>query len=202
MSEDNSSTTSSSSSPLTRELLMLIGTTAFEVAGLIIWFEFDARAMSGLGLIILFIGLVLERLVITGIPRRLDDWLPILGSAWWEYAAWALWFTLIQSKGLPTIGVFALVLFPGLHFQHAFSISVKGDRTFGQLIRHGGFILFALIESVGGVLWLAALNSSAGNTIPAHLIIIIAITIEHIVQGIVLNAINQEGRLSQMSEAH
>ena len=59
-----------------------------------------------------------------------------------------------------------------------------------------------MIESVGGVLWLAALNNSAGNTIPAHLIIIVAITIEHIVQGVVLNAINQEGRLRQMGDAH
>ena len=72
MSEDTISISAPLSSPLARSILMLIGTTAFEVAGLIIWVEFDARNMTGFGLILLFIGLVLERLVIVGIPRRFD----------------------------------------------------------------------------------------------------------------------------------
>jgi len=181
-----------------RNILKLLGTTGFEVAGLILWLQLDARSQSGLGLIILFIGLVLERVVVVGFSRKLDDWLAILGSSWWEYAAWGLWFTLI-AKGHSPIGVFALVLLPGLHFQHAFLVSVKINRTFGELVRHKGFILFSLIEAVGGGLWLAALT---GGTLPrsqAHLIIIIAITIEHIVQGIVLNSINKQGILKQVS---
>ncbi len=181
-----------------RNILKLVGTTGFEVAGLILWLHLDARSQSGLGLIILFIGLVLERVVVVGFSRKVDDWLAILGSSWWEYAAWGLWFTLI-AKGASPIGVFALVLLPGLHFQHAFLVSVKINRTFGELVRHKGFILFSLIEAVGGGLWLAALT---GGTLPrsqAHLIIIIAITIEHIVQGIVLNSINKQGILKQVS---
>jgi hypothetical protein len=202
MSQDTISVSAPQVNPLTRSILMLIGTTAFEVAGLIIWVEFDARNMTGFGLILLFIGLVLERLVIIGIPRRLEDTLMVVGSAWWEYAAWALWFTLVQKVGLNPISVLALVLFPGLHFQHAFAVSVKDGKSFSELARHGGFILFGLIEAIGGALWLVALSNSTGNTIPAHLIIIIAITIEHIVQGIVMNSINHEGKVTQMSVAH
>jgi len=199
MSKANASTgTSPLSNPLVKATLIVVGTTGFEAAGLILWLELDARSMSGLGLIILFIGLVLERLVVTGLPRKVDDWLAILGSSWWEYAAWALWFTLID-KGLDPIGVFALVLLPGLHFQHAFLVSVKIDKTFSELVRHGGFIIFSLIEAIGGGLWLAAFTSTTPPNIQVHLIIIIAITIEHIVQGVVLNAINKEGTLKQMS---
>jgi len=62
-------TDSADNSQLSRILFILIGTTLFEVAGLIAWIEFDARGQSGLGLIILFIGLVLERLVVFGIPK-------------------------------------------------------------------------------------------------------------------------------------
>jgi len=199
MSAGNARTgTSSDSNPLVKGILKLVGTTGFEVAGLIVWLQLDARSKSGLGLIILFIGLVLERLVVVGFSRKLDDWLAILGSSWWEYAAWGLWFTLI-AKGLSPIGVFALVLLPGLHFQHAFLVSIKLDKTFSELVRHKGFILFGLIEAVGGALWLSALRSGTPPVIPAHLIIIIAITIEHIVQGIVLNAINKQGILKQVS---
>jgi hypothetical protein len=202
MSQDTIAVSTPQVSPLARSILMLIGTTAFEVAGLIIWVVLDAQNMTGLGLILLFVGLVLERLVIVGIPRRVNDTLIVLGSAWWEYAAWALWFTLIQKVGLNPVTVLVLVLFPGLHFQHAFAVAVKDSKSFGELARHRGFILFGLIEAVGGALWLLALTSSGGNTIPAHLIIIIAVTIEHIVQGIVMNAINQEGKITQMSVAH
>ncbi len=180
-------------------LVTLIGTTGFEVAGLILWFEFDRHGMPG-GLIILFIGLVLERLVITGIPNSLDVWLGVIGSAWWEYAAWALWFALIQSRGAGSIEVFALVLLPGLHFQHAFVVSLRGDKSFSQLARHPGFIAFSLIEAVGGGIWLALLTSQSPSLLP-HLILIAVVTIEHIVQGWVLNAINDEGRLKQMSAA-
>lgn len=185
-----------------RLLLMLIGTTGFEAAGLIIWFELHEDGRGGLGLIILFTGLVLERLVISGIPRAIDKWLVILGSAWWEYAAWALWFTLIQTVGFSPILVFALVLLPGLHFQHSFIISVSVDRTFGKLAQHPGFIIFSLIEAIGGGIWLAALTDSNTEIVIAHLIIIIAITIEHLVQGFVINMLNQEGTLSQVGGAN
>lgn len=198
---ENEVITDSQSNMIGRALLLLIGTTGFEVAGLILWVELDARAMSGIGLIVLFIALVLERLVITGIPRKLNTWFLILGSSWWEYAAWALWFTLILSKGLSPIGVFLLVLLPGLHFQHCFLISVSVNKSFGELVRHPGFIIFSLIEAIGGGLWLAAFTGTSIANIPAHLIILIAITIEHIVQGVVLNSINQEGQLAQMSRA-
>lgn len=180
-------------------LVTLIGTTGFEVAGLILWLELDRRGIPG-GLIVLFIGLVLERLVIVGLSKSLDEWLGVIGSAWWEYAAWALWFVLIQSRGAGPIEVFALVLLPGLHFQHAFVVSLRGDKSFSQLARHPGFILFSLIEAVGGGIWLALFTSQSPSLLP-HIIIVAIVTIEHIVQGIVLNSINDEGRLKQMSAA-
>jgi len=202
-----SATTSSiksvpASSSVLRAILILIGTTGFEVAGLILWFEFDLRGSPGLGLLILFFGLVLERLVVTGIPRELEVWLIIIGSSVWEYAAWALWFTLIQTRGLNPFAIFALVLLPGLHFQHAFLSSIKLEKSFGELSRNVGFIIFGLIEAIGGGLWLALLSGSPTSTIPAHLLIIIAITIEHIVQGVVLDGINNKGTLRQMSRAN
>jgi len=181
-------------------LVTLIGTTGFEVVGLILWFEFDRHGIPG-GLIVLFIGLVLERLVVIGIPSTLDVWLGVIGSSWWEYAAWALWFILIGSRGAGPIEVFALVLFPGLHFQHAFGVSLKLNKSFSELVRHPGFIAFSLIEAVGGGIWLAFLTSQAPSLLP-HLIIVVVITVEHIVQGVVLNAINDEGRLKQMSMAN
>jgi hypothetical protein len=197
MSEEKAAPDSRPSSPL-GGILKLIGTTGFEVAGLIIWLELDARSQPGLGLIILFIALILERLVVTGFPRKVDEWLAIIGSSWWEYAAWGLWFTLIAA-GRDPLGVFALVLLPGLHFQHAFLVSVKIGKTFGELVRHKGFILFGAIEAVGGALWLAAFTSSTPPAIPAHLIILLAITIEHIIQGVVLNTIYKPGVLKQVS---
>jgi hypothetical protein len=187
-----------------RILFVLIGTTVFEVAGLVTWMEFDARARTG-GLLILFAGLVLERLVVTGIPKSdakssaADTWLTILGSAWWEYAAWALWLKLIQAGAGP-IGVLILVLFAGLHGQHCFNASFRVSRTFGQLVRHPGIILFSLIEAGGGAIWLALFSGSAVSNTVAHLVIGLAILIEHIVQGLVMNTINQQGRMSQMGQ--
>ncbi len=188
---------------LLKALLVLIGTTGFEAAGLILWVELDARDMAGIGLIILFIGLVLERLVISGLPKNLSEWIITISTSWFEYAAWALWFTLIRSKALDPIAVFALVLLPGLHFQHALISSSKPDlnRTFSDLVQHTGFILFALIEAIGGALWLAVLTNPAIIPIPAHLILIIAITLEHIVQAFVLDRINNEGKLAQVAKA-
>lgn len=193
----------SSSSPIVRALIMLVGATGFEVAGLILWFQLDANDLAGVGLIGLFIALVLERLVvIMRIPRELDEWIKILGSSWWEYAAWALWFTLIQAKDSEPILPFLLVLLPGLHFQHAFLVSINVNRTFSELVRHPGFIIFSLIEAIGGGLWLAAFKDPDIGDIPAHLIIVVAITIEHIVQGIVLDRINKEGKATQVALAN
>lgn len=184
-----------------RALLMLLGTTVFEVVGLIGWFELDAQGLAGVGLPFLYGALVLERLVISGLPKNTKDWLIVLGTAWIEYAAWALWFVLIMEKGLAPIAIFILVLLPGLHIQHAFVSSQSMERSFTDLVQHPGFILFSAIEAIGGGLWLATFNDPTALPIPAHLIIIVAITAEHIVQGLVLNAINQEGAVTQMAHA-
>lgn len=184
-----------------RAVLMLIGTTVFEVVGLIGWFELDARGLAGIGLPFLYVALVLERLVITGIPTSRKDWLIVLGSSWIEYAAWALWFVLIQEKGLAPIAIFILVLLPGLHIQHAFVSSQTMPSSFTDLVQHPGFIAFSAIEAIGGGLWLAAFTDPTLLPIPAHAIIIIAITLEHIAQGAVLNSINQEGAVAQMAQS-
>jgi len=59
-----------------------------------------------------------------------------------------------------------------------------------------------LIEAVGGAIWLIALQSSDISNITAHAIIVIAILIEHLVQGYVLNQINDQGTLAQVSRAN
>lgn len=184
-----------------RALLMLVGTTVFEVVGLIGWFELDAQGLAGIGLPFLYGALVLERLVVTGIPKNVRDWLVVLGSAWIEYAAWALWFVLIREKGLAPAAIFTLVLFPGLHIQHSFVSSQSMGRSFTEFVQNPGFVLFSFIEAVGGALWLAVFTDPSLLPIPAHLIIIIAITVEHVVQGFVLNSINQEGAVAQMAQA-
>jgi hypothetical protein len=185
-----------------KALLTLIGTTVFEVAGLVIWFELDRRNNPGLGLLILFFGLVLERLVVTGFPNKLSGWALLIGSSWWEYAAWGLWLTLITKVGLPPFWIFALVLFPGLHFQHAFLISVSTNKTYGELALHPGFILFSLIEAIGGALWLVLLTNTVDSPVLPHLFIFGVIAVEHFVQGVVLNSINQEGQLAQVAQAN
>lgn len=190
-----------SNSSLVRALLVLIGTTVFEVGGLIGWIILDSQGQVGLGLPFLYVALVLERLVVSGIPQNRHDWLLALGSSWIEYAAWGLWFVLIKFVGLHPIAIFTLVLFPGLHIQHAFVSSQSINRQFSDLVQHPGFLAFSLIEAVGGGLWLAILLDPSLLPIPAHAIIIVAITIEHIVQGVVLNSINQEGVADQIAAA-
>jgi hypothetical protein len=181
-------------------VLTLIASTGFEVAGLILWFEFDRRGIPA-GLVVMFLGFVLERIVVIGIPDKLDVWLGVIGSSWWEYAVWALWFILIQNRGAGPIEVFVLVFFPGIHFQHAFGASMKFNRLFPELVRNPGFITFSLIEAIGGGLWLALFVSQPSSLLP-HLIIIITITIEHIVQGFVLGSLNKVPTSTQLAAAH
>lgn len=203
-------TNTTSTNNVVRAILLLILTTFFEVAGLIIWVEADFQGKLGLGLIILYIGLVLERLSVVLVLNPANEWLGkiweqainILASSWWEYAAWALWFVLIQFLHVDSIGVFLLVLLPGLHFQHAFLIALDSGKSYTELVLNPGFIVFSLIEAIGGALWLAALNSTDISRLNAHLIILIAITIEHIAQGIVLNFLNKQGISIQMSRAN
>ena len=190
-------------------LLLLILTTGFEVGGLVIGIELGLQGMLGQGLVVLYLGLVLERVAVLIVQRPLHEWLDklreqairILASSWWEFAAWALWFVLIQFLGVDSTGVFLLVLLPGLHFQHAFLIAVDTGKNYTQLVFYPGFILFTAIEAVGGLLWLLALNSADISNLNAHLILLVAITIEHIAQGIVLNSLNQQGVLTQIGKA-
>ena len=181
-------------------LLTLIGSTGFEVAGLILWFEFDRHNIPA-GLVIMFIGFVLERIWVIGMPDKLDVWLGVIGSSWWEYAVWALWFILIQNRGAGPIEVFVLVFFPGIHFQHCFGASMKFNRTFSELVRNPGFIVFSLIEAIGGGIWLALFVSQSPSLLP-HLVIVVTITIEHIVQGFVLGSLNNVPKSTQMAAAN
>jgi hypothetical protein len=203
----NSSTNSSTPSPsntgssLGRALLFLIGTTGFEVAGLVLWLELDAQAMPSLALLFLFIGLVLERFVVKGIPHQIEDWIGIVATSSWEHAVWVVWLVLIQ-KGVNPILVLALLLLPGLHFQHAFLTSFKSDKSFSELVRNPGFIFFSLVETVGAGLWLAAFTNPAVPRVTAHLIILAAIAIEHFLQGLVLDSLNHQGKLKQMGAAN
>lgn len=181
-------------------ILTLIGTTGFEVAGLILWFEFDRHHIPA-GLVVMFIGFVIERIIVIGIPNKLDVWLGVIGSSWWEYAVWALWFLLIQDRGAGPIEVFVLVFFPGIHFQHCFSVALKTDHTFSELVRNPGFIAFGLIEAIGGGIWLTFFVSQAPSLWP-HLIILVTITIEHIVQGYALSALMSTPKATVMAAAN
>src|SRR5690606_7045867 len=113
-----------------------------------------------------------------------DEILKVLASAAIEYAAWALWFLLISASDLNPLAVFAAVLFPGLHIQHSLLISLSSEQhSFADLLKNPGFILFGLIEAIAGGLWLAAFTDPAAFPVSAHLILLIGITLEHVVQG-------------------
>ncbi len=190
---------------MSKGIVLLIGTTVAEVAGLFFWVQAADRDQVALGIALLTIGLLVERVVVLyGMRAIYGPVLPqqkialtLITSGLLETAAWLIWLFLADSVN----AYLALaVLFVLIHVMHCHQLGFLRRGIWPPYLTEPTVIAFSAIEALAGHFWLVYVRADAGlfTLDPVQtgaLILFFGILLEHTVQGKYFGKEERPGRM-------
>ena len=181
--------------PLADVLSLTIATVA-EFTGLFFWVQYVDGGMVALGISIMVIGLLAERIAVYIAIRAVYGDNPphpyialnLIGAGLGESLAWLLWLYLADSVD-PILA--AVVLTVIILIEHSIQLGYfRRGRRFAY-ITDPRTIVFSALEGVAAFFWLFYVRDHA---LIGAAILFIGLTVEHIIQGSLLGLEDREDR--------
>ena len=175
-------------SPLADILALVIATVA-EFVGLFFWVQAVDNGQQTLGIAIIIIGLLVERIAVyIGIRAKWGDNPPhpnilgnLVGSGLGETVAWLIWLQIADTVDPIFAAIFLAII---ILFEHSFQVGYfRRGKPFVYMI-DPVTVVFSAMEGVFAYFWLE--NFRAGEVTTSAIILFVGLTIEHIVQGVKL----------------
>jgi len=178
-----------------KAILTLAVATITEFAGVFLWVYFVDNHNQPLGIVLLVISLLAERIavVMTALDMYGEHPLPknfyplVLFSGFVEGVIWIVWLIIwdgIPGLGGPIAATIAMFVMQLLAHSWQMSLALNKPPIF-QFATGGLTIAFSAIEALGTFGWLTLFRG--GNLILSGVVLFLAFTIEHIVQGLAVD---------------
>ncbi len=173
-------------------LLILAIATVTEFVGLFLWVEWVDENKIVQGIVVLVIGLLLERI---SVKMTIDSYYganPLHPNIFWnlvlsgvlESVGWLIWLFLADKVIGP---VWAAVVFAVITLAlHSYQVGYFKRIGFFVYVTDPTTIVFSALEAVTAYYWLSLARDE--KTLLAAVVLFAGITIEHIIQGSALEA--------------
>jgi len=175
-----------------KDILSLAIATLTELVGVYLWVYFVDNQNQFLGIVILMIGLLAERISVVMAARDAygEHPLPknfyafVVSSAFGEGLVWIVWLMIWDAiPGLGGMAVATVAMFVMQLIAHSWQLSfVLGKPPLYRYTTDGLTIVFSAFEALGTLGWLFLFRS--GQPVWSGVALLVGLLLEHIVQGL------------------